>query len=252
MSMKQIAIVLAAVLCISACGKFGAATPESNIQTFLTGECLNSTELSYWEPNYSEQMVAQGKYRFVFPMDLKYSNECTSETLMKQDWRHVPTQEMYDAFGKNAASVKKAYENEFESFTKLYHEKYPNYSKRYSVVTILYNGGVSLVANKEFAGVPAGKDLSEIIVSDPYLTAFGLYPDIPLEYRSMLEESVSFSVPLGDFKVVKESVSFELNIPVKVVMYLQWLNDRLIDPNAPVPYKEEVLHCSFTSPYCLK
>ena len=68
----------------------------------------------------------------------------------------------------------------------------------------------------------------------------------------MLEESVSFSVPLGDFKVVKESVSFELNIPVKVVMYLQWLNDRLIDPNAPVPYKEEVLHCSFTSPYCLK
>lgn len=120
------------------------------------------------------------------------------------------------------------------------------------VVTILYNGGVSFVANKDFAGVPAGKDLSEIIVSDPYLTDFGLYPGIPLDYKSMPGESVSFSVPLDDFTVVKEPVTFELNIPVKVVMYLRWLNDRLIDPSAPVPYKEEVLHCRFTSPYCLK
>lgn len=81
---------------------------------------------------------------------------------------------------------------------------------------------------------------------------FGLYPGIPLDYKSMPGESVSFSVPLDDFTVVKEPVTFELNIPVKVVMYLRWLNDRLIDLSAPVPYKEEVLHCRFTSPYCLK
>ena len=68
----------------------------------------------------------------------------------------------------------------------------------------------------------------------------------------MAEESISFSVPMGDFKVIAEPVTFELNIPVKIVMYLQWLNDKIADPNALVPYKEEVLYCRFTCPYCLK
>ncbi|MCF0174460.1 MAG: hypothetical protein HUJ95_03875 [Bacteroidales bacterium] len=197
-------------------------------------------------------MCAWGKYRFIFPLDLDYSNERTDDTVLQLNWRHVPTQEMYDAFGENAVSVKKAYEYVFESFSKLYKEKYPDYSDRYSVVTVLYNGGISLVANKEFAGVPAGKDLSGIIVPDPYTRNFDLYPDIPLEYITMAEESISFSVPMGDFKVIAEPVTFELNIPVKIVMYLQWLNDKIADPNALVPYKEEVLYCRFTCPYCLK
>ncbi len=248
--MKQIAFVLLTVLCASACAGFGATTPPSSCQTFLTGECLNSTELTYYKPNTSDQMCAWGKYRFLFHLDLDYSNERTDNRLVVHSyWRHVPTQEMYNAFGKNGASVKETFEDEFESFTKVYAEKYPGYSDRYSVVTILYNGGLSLVANKDFAGVPAGKDLSEIIVSDPYPGNFGLYPDIPLEFIAMPGERISFSVPLGDFKVVSEPVAFELTIPVKVVMYLQWLNDKLTAPGAPVPYKEEVLHCSFVSPY---
>lgn len=245
-------ILLLVVLCATACIKFGTATPGSSCQTFLTGECLNSTELEFYEPTYSEQMVAWGKYIFSFSLNLKYTSECTSKTIMKQYWRHVPSQETYAAFGKNATSVKNAFEEEFESFTNLYYEKYPEVFERYSVVTILYNGGISLVGNKDFAGVPAGKDLSEIIEFGPYDTHRRLYPDIPLEYITMPKESVSFSVPLRDFQVVEENVNFELNIPVKVVMYLQWLNDKLIDPDAPVPYKEEVLHCRFTSPYCLK
>ena len=37
-----------------------------------------------------------------------------------------------------------------------------------------------------------------------------------------------------------------LEIPVKVVMYLNWLDDRITDPNAPIPYREDVLRCEFT------
>lgn len=251
--MKQIAILLSAVLCVSACVSFGAATPDAEVQTFLPGECLKSTELTYGVPHYSTQMCVNGKYRFIFPLDLDFSNECMDHTVIKNRWRHVTTQEMYDAFGENGKLVKKAYEDEFESFLKLYQaKKHPGAADRFSIVTILYNGGISLVADKDFAGVPAGKDLSDIIGPDPYLWNSDLFPDIPLEYITMPGESIAFSVPLGDFNVVQEPVNFELNIPVKVVMYLQWLNDKLTDPDAPVPYKEEVLHCSFTSPYCLK
>lgn len=249
--MKQIAILLSAVLCASACVNFGAGTPDSETRALLPGECLKSTELSYYATDLS-YMCDYGKYVFCLQLDLDYSNECMDHTVIKNHWRHVPTQEMYDAFGENGKLVKKAYEDEFESFQYLYYEKCPGYSGRYSIVTILYNGGVSLVADKEFAGVPAGKNLSDIISLDSHSTNLGLYPDIPLEYIAMPEEWFLFSVPLGDFNVVKEPVNFELNIPVKVVMYLQWLNDKLTDPDAPVPYKEEVLHCSFTSPYCVK
>ena len=63
---------------------------------------------------------------------------------------------------------------------------------------------------------------------------------------------ILFNIPLGDYEVVDEYVRFDLNIPVKVVYYLHWLNDRLTDPDAAVPYTDEVLHCSFCTEYGLR
>ena len=63
---------------------------------------------------------------------------------------------------------------------------------------------------------------------------------------------LAFSIPIGDHDLTEGTVNFELKIPVRVVGYLQWLNDRIKDPDAPVPYKEEILHCRFSSKYHLR
>jgi hypothetical protein len=56
----------------------------------------------------------------------------------------------------------------------------------------------------------------------------------------------------GAMQKVSETVTFELKIPVKVVMYLNWLNDKISDPDAPVPYEERELYCKFTTDFNLK
>ena len=53
-------------------------------------------------------------------------------------------------------------------------------------------------------------------------------------------------IPLEGKMLTNEWVKFTLEIPVKVVMYLNWLDDRITDPNAPIPYREDVLRCEFT------
>ena len=74
-----------------------------------------------------------------------------------------------------------------------------------------------------------------------------------MEYTSMANATgIYFCIPTEDCELTEEEVTFELNIPVKVVMYLNWINDKLTDPDAPVPYKDEVLHCKFTTRYGLK
>ena len=95
----------------------------------------------------------------------------------------------------------------------------------FSLVTILYNGGISLKADREFAGFQPGEDLG------PALRCAGIW---------------------SDYAFIDEHVTFDLEIPVRVVMYLGWLNDKLSNPAAPVPYKDEVLHCRFTTPFGLR
>ena len=80
----------------------------------------------------------------------------------------------------------------------------------------------------------------------------GGFLGIPMNYISMTKDGVEFSIPMGEYKLIEEAVTFELNIPVKVVLYLTWLNNKLTNPNAPVPYTDEVLHCTFTTKYGLK
>ena len=169
----------------------------------------------------------------------------------------------------NQAIVKSEYERVFEDFSKSYEERF--HRPFYSIVTILYNGGISLVANKEFAGYPAGENLAPLITNNPIYDNIvlesgenpiiapgfntpsnaGGFLGIPLDYISMTKDGVEFCIPMGEHKLIEDEVTFELFIPVKVVLYLTWLNNMIGDPDAPVPFKDEVLHCSFTTKYGL-
>ena len=122
-----------------------------------------------------------------------------------------------------------------------------------------------MTADKEFAGFTPGENLSEVIKSvegdatDPILSHIanlkenaGKYLNIPLDYLSLLGTMIAFSIPMNDYKLSDETVKFELEIPVKTVMYLNWLNDKISSPDASPVYKEDVLHCKFTTRYGLR
>lgn len=263
-------LLLTIVMGFYSCGKMGSSTPAESTRILLPGECLSSPELSYYTPNSEGQQVNGNCFLFGFTMDLTcHKKERIDNKEIALSWRDVPSDELFSSFGINQAVVKSEYERVFEDFSKSYESRF--HQSFYSIVTILYNGGVSLVANKEFAGYPAGENLAPLITNNPIYDNIvlesgenpiiapgfntpsnaGGFLGIPLDYISMTKDGVEFCIPMGEHKLIEDEVTFELFIPVKVVQYLTWFNNRISDPNAPVPFKDEVLHCSFTTKYGL-
>ena len=271
MKSKSFIILISAIICLTSCGKIGASQPEYKMRTLLPGECLASPELSYYRPEDEQQQVVKDGFVFGFLLDV---TDFVKEDSLR---RHIPSEDLFNSFGENRQSVKMGYERIYEDFRGAHVSSF--HSDRCNAITILYNGGISLTADKEFAGRRAGENLGDLIAhhphydnivkesgTDPILAAYPghcSYPDkvlgIPADYICLIDQcqgnglpGVSFCIPMGDYNLVKEQVTFELQIPVKVVRYLTWINDRLSNPNAPVPYEDEVLHCRFTTNYGLK
>lgn len=259
-------ILVAMTVCLTGCGQI-ASTPAAQTKCILTGECLASTELTYYVPDSDGQQVRSNRFIFAFTMDFSnHVKERTDDKELALNWRDIPSEEIFDSFGPNKQAVRNEFERVYEDFSNNYISRFQK--TWYEIATVLYNGGISLVANKDFAGVPAGENLAGLITCVPSDDNFkenpvissgfntpsnaGGFLGIPMEYISMTEAGIAFSIPMGEYKLVEEDVTFELQIPVKVVYYLNWLNDRLSNPNAPVPYKDEVLHCTFTTKHGLK
>lgn len=263
------ALMAAALCAISSCKMhFGAATPEyPSVSYFIPGECLSSTELiSTLHERSGYQLTCDGRYKFALLLDLSNCEIDDSRTYSTHP-RCIPSEELFSSFGENEALIKKAYNDQ----NYLLHNPEESYTAP-DVVTILYCGGMTLVADKPFAGHPAGENLAPYCqnyyptngTKKPVLPNSNLaglnngknfidpLMEIPIDYGCILGHSIIFSIPTETHKVVEERVNFEITIPVKVVMYLQWINNKLADPLAPVPYREETLHCVFHTMYNLK
>lgn len=274
-SLKYIMLIITFPVFMSCVGK-GAAHPAATYVRLLTGECLNNTELVYYVPDSEDQQLyGEGNgdkpdrsvfFTFGFSFDLNHN----VEKMSRWKYRDIPADELFDSFGKQSDKVREEYEAVYETY------EIKGVPPAQEVITFLYEGGISLVADKEFAGYPAGTDLGEYLTCsyiaggrDEVVSTYGvdpvigsvynikesLYPvlNIPMDYISMpTGDGLSFNFPIGNSELVEEEVTFELKIPVKVVMYLNWINDKISDPDAPVPYKDEVLHCTFTTRYGLK
>lgn len=266
--MKHLVLILYACLATS-CVK--ASMPEANVCTLLTGECLESAELLYYTPESDGQQIDNNRFIFGFSMDLTHhAKQRTDEAVYALKWKDIPSDDLFETFGDNQNAVKKEFDTIISDFSASFGERF--HKQSYSIVTILYSGGLSLTANKDFAGYAAGSNLASLVTCCPMYDnlvresgenpviapAFntpanaGGFLGIPLDYVSMLKDGVEFSIPVGNHQLVEEAVTFDLEIPVKVVLYLTWLNNRLNNPNSPIPYKEEVLHCTFTTKYGLK
>ena len=246
--MKRIHLLFIGALAVlvCACGKLGAGTPDLSPDYLLTGECLVSTELKHFQPGYESQQVNGQGFSFGFRLDISHTQQIYYQKGVLVNSRSfvIPSDDLFNSLGSNANNVKSKVEQ-------LCRELKSSGFSHYNMNSIFFGKDISLTANKDFAGRKAGSNLADLIVSYPHLGSSIL--DIPSDYPYMTNaEGLSFSIPADGHELIEEYVRFKLRMPVRIVMYLHWLNDRISNPDAVVPYKDEVLHCEFTTKYRLK
>ena len=252
--------IIAFSMLISSCGKWGVGTPQAQERTFLHGECLKSAELIY-----DESKVSTSRHTFKslieagvispdievspFPdspiismileldMDKKYDR---IGRFLDKTYRYVPGDEVYNSFGPDAGRIKEEYE-------KVYNEL-DFVAPMHSYTTVYYEKGLELTADKDFAGHKAGDDLSSLVYVGSWGRNYELHiPGIKHVKEVLpLESCFSLNIPVGNFELVDETISFNLTMPVKAAMYLTLLNNRISNPEAELQYKNEILSCSFT------
>ena len=178
--------------------------------------------------------------------------------------RHMPTDNVFKRFEANAKIVKKQYEEVWSSIDS-------------TESTFFYAGDIILTADVEFAGIPAGENLSGLLKKprnvSSYVEPFSIEKEEMLnlatatfrsvygpnndmdsyfaeDYRAIpldKQATITYGIPSDDYSFTIETVNFTLQIPIKSAQYLTWLNDKLTDENAQMTWKEEVLTCSFSS-----
>lgn len=261
-------LVLLAVFCIvvNSCYMFAPSGVQSYCYEIIPGERLASSNLTRTQ---TENLVKNDCYFLSFHLDLAEGvSERVGVQHLPKVFRVMPSNDLFKSLD-NTKKVKSEFKNLYESFTESYSAKYPqdfHLERGYKFATILYDGEISLTANVEFAGYAAGVNLAPLfkeqlakgdrlvpVVSNEKYNSdeAGAFLDIPLDYVSMMESYLILQIPLEGKMLTNEWVKFTLEIPVKVVMYLNWLDDRITDPNAPIPYREDVLRCEFTVDKCL-
>ena len=111
---------------------------------------------------------------------------------------------------------------------------------------------MKLTSSHDFHGIIAGDDLSSIayLYSDelPYDEYELPIITVPSDYQ-LLSPVMLVRIPLSEDDVIEdEDITFHIELPVKVGMFLAMLNDRLTDPDAEMQFRDEVLTCDFTIP----
>lgn len=242
--MNKYSIILVTVIVsgmiICACSHHPWGTPAKEYE-FLTGECLVSPELTLAHT----ELDSDGYFHFGFRLDLSNVHSKESD-YSPYPYYHTPDNNLFSSFGSNSKMV----EEEYNAIMNKLVAGLGNQGSHFSIVTILYSGGISFTADKPFAGHDAYDELSpylhEIISPFNKEDKAGSYLDIPLDYDYLMEKGFGIKIPFDSSNVSKDDITFSIRIPVTVVNYLHWINDRITNPDAAVPFRKEELRCTFT------
>ncbi len=225
------------LLISSACNTFYSATDAPTEVSFLPGECLSSDNLKFRfdiNDNYAP-------LSFVFAFWLDIDKTTNLDELPDMDYRYIPSESVFDMYGENAEIVRKRYEDVYKTI------RYGHGNLR--ITSIFYDGGITLTADKDFAGHSVGQNLIPYCYLSDVCYPKEDYP-IPVDegfsYSNTLRRSFAICFPIDGRNIIDEKVTFTLNVPVKVGLYLTWLNDKVEDSEAIMSCNDEILHCTFT------
>jgi hypothetical protein len=253
----SVACIIAIPLMLSSCAKnLPAQWPGPYpVISLVPGECIQGTELVL--TNHIIESI-EGRQERVFGfklVDVVSKYEAPSEYFK----RFVPTDELFAQYGERAKAVKEKYEDIYRK----------NIAHNFNIYTVSVDTlNIVLTADKDYAGIPAGDNLAKIMklklysndrlasyIPFPADVLFTNMPDFQGEAPVTLKNgekiegwhgACAFRLITDGYSVTKETVHFNLQIPVRIYNYLQWLNDSLSDENAPITWRDEVFISSFT------
>ncbi|MBQ9310044.1 MAG: hypothetical protein IJ222_04185 [Bacteroidales bacterium] len=206
--------------------------------SFLTGECLRSNEMTTHSTNEGASNIGD-YYILSLSLDLDKTREVLDRNFLNwvYSYRFIPSKDVFGQF-ENKKKIKKEFEN-------VYSELNSGPTKDwFDVTTIYYFGGMSISADKEWAGYKAGEDLTPLVSLHGSISDQDYYDYIiDGEFKDAIALPSGFQLKLDyeGYSLTKEKVKLSIQMPVKVVNYLTWLDDKLTDPDAPIPYFETVL-----------
>jgi hypothetical protein len=254
-----------------------SATPDLDYDevSFIPGECLINNSLTC---TYCNSWDSHRRFNFHFAINFDVVYDVIKESRYYTETipvvhRHCPSDAVFQQFGDNAKKVKTEYNRVWSDVNSLATQGI-NYSISQS--SLFYKDGLSLIADKEFAGVPAGENIAVLFRKrrlKTYVTPFDIDQDDMLLLRTSSwmivygpsndvgdynadeatypkvekQAFLDFSISAQDCDFVTEQVNFTIEIPIRSAQYLTWLNDRLTDENAQMTWKDEVLTCTFSS-----
>lgn len=260
MKIQHLLLTICLLLCIYSCELPAIGKEEPQTSLLLTGESLANTKLSYVVPEAEYHQVKNDRFIFTFKVDLSDNVKVKENS---GQYNVIPSDELFSSFGSNKRTVRNEYERIHKEVCDAFLSVSHTVRYSFNVITILYNGGISLICDSEFAGHAAGENLASIIIpkssENPMIAPefntpsyVGKCIEMPMDYISMIGGTIKFSIPMGDYELLHTGANFRLEIPVRVVDYLTWLNNKISDPNAEMPYRDEVLKCSFRTNWTLR
>lgn len=251
-TIHSILLLSLGIFLLAGCGKYGAATPEVEYLSLIPGECLNSGDLVFSYEGFRETGIYQHPrvLFFNFTLDLDVEKDVVNWIGGKVGHRPAvvrfkPKETVYKNYGINANQVKRDY----ESYYTFYQETVNPSVVLSDLTTIYYSEALSLTADKEFAGIPAGEELSSLVLG-PKEYGCGIVYSPPIAAPAdcyALTRWFNFYIPIDDGReVVEETVTFHFELPVKVGMLLNYLHDSQTNPDATIEFRDEVLTCDFS------
>ena len=224
------------ILSFVSCNKL---PPNPRSYSLLPGECLKSTELIFNEA-YDASYNGTGVMRFFFSLDM----DCTLAALSNSDgYRFEPGKGVFRSFNDKADAVKKAY---FDFYDEL------QFLSSGDLTTIYYNGneGMQLISHNKFAEYDKGADLGSLLFfpENKYPAFESNLPGIDnSDGLHQLYKRFMVLLPCDVWSInLADIYNFTFIIPVKAGQYLNYLNERLNDPDTKVSFKDMTLTCNIT------
>lgn len=224
----------------SECNHFGPPTGPYQY-FFLTGECLKSYEM---EPvNYEFNL---GLSKLVLPLRLDWDTQSASFKKQHAVNAILPSESVFNSFGDNAESVKNNFYAAFDRF---------NFDHSISsTITVFCKDGIIITANKEFCGIPAGENLFPSVAQiddfdhqDLFLDQYQLSWETIPEGCKLIRSAIYCSIHYAESQSFDEEITFHIEVPVKVGLYLHYLKDQRNTVDAQMQYLDEVLSGDFTT-----
>lgn len=248
--MKRILPAILLLGLLTACNMSGLSAVTTGVKehSILTGECLidnclltipdESSGLPYREESFYNPVTKKMDYGIIIPLVLNLDKEYRTITKYPHPgicgW--LPSANVYKQFGHNAQQVENAFYQATNSVLN-------GPQSRTESITVFNSNDIVITADREVCGIPAGVNLYPSVVNYNYSAIYDLPQDTIPEGFVPLSMNVKLFISTEGREVISDYPLYHIEIPVKVGMYLKYLNDARTNPNAKMEYRDNVITC---------